>query len=161
MNKFKKKKQRREEKIEENTQKSPIVIECRKKTKQPKRRKKKSSQCISNDAKWADNHGQKQDKSTQNDRVLDRSEQREAEAERKKSARRTATMMKNNHINDDFQLKQPPRNENNNEFRCARLCEFEYTKLSHYQEHCYYNAPIIILLSSKPQDGAAQRTKSI
>lgn len=56
------------------------------------------------------------------------------------------TMMKNSHINDDFQLKQPPRNENNNEFRCARLCEFEYTKLSHYQEHCYYNAPIIILL---------------
>lgn len=43
---------------------------------------------------------------------------------------------------------KPPRNENNNEFRCARLCEFEYTKLSHYQEHCYYNAPIIILLSS-------------
>lgn len=160
MNKFKKKAEKKGKNWREHTKK-PDSYRMQKKTKQPKRRKKKSSQCISNDAKWADNHGQKQDKSTQNDRVLDRSEQREAEAERKKSARRTATMMKNNHINDDFQLKQPPRNENNNEFRCARLCEFEYTKLSHYQEHCYYNAPIIILLSSKPQDGAAQRTKSI
>lgn len=35
-----------------------------------------------------------------------------------------------------------------------------HTKLSHYQEHCYYNAPIIILLSLKPQDGAERKSKS-